>query len=86
MIGSPQDLLVIAAVGFILFGSKKLPEMARAVGTSIVEFKKVVNGITEEHKEGEVKAAEAEVKPAEPVAEARPQAPVTEKQEEKKAV
>ena len=41
---SPQDLLVMAVVGFVLFGSNKLPEMARSVGTSINEFKKVVNG------------------------------------------
>jgi len=77
MIGSPQDILMIAVVGFILFGSKKLPEMARSIGTSINEFKKVVNG-QEEAKEGEAKPAApaAEATPA-PVAEATP-APVAE--------
>lgn len=77
MIGSPQDLLVIAVVGFLLFGSKKLPEMARAVGTSINEFKKVVNG-QEEGKEGEKTAENAEAKTATAVAE-KPEAKTEEK-------
>ena len=41
----PQDVMVIAAVGYILFGSKKLPDVARSLGTSIVEFKKAMNAV-----------------------------------------
>lgn len=44
MFSSPQEIAIIVAVGFILFGSKKLPEMAKSLGSSIVEFKKAVKG------------------------------------------
>jgi sec-independent protein translocase protein TatA len=38
-IGS-TELLIIAAVLLLLFGGKKLPELARGVGNSINEFRK----------------------------------------------
>jgi sec-independent protein translocase protein TatA len=38
-IGS-TELLVIAAILLVLFGGKKLPELARGVGDSIKEFRK----------------------------------------------
>jgi len=41
MIGS-QDLLIALAIGLIMFGSKKLPELARGLGQSVKEFKKGV--------------------------------------------
>ncbi|OGY10707.1 MAG: preprotein translocase [Candidatus Blackburnbacteria bacterium RIFCSPLOWO2_01_FULL_41_27] len=34
------ELIVIALVLLVLFGGKKLPELARGVGDSIKEFKK----------------------------------------------
>ncbi len=34
------ELLVIAVVLLVMFGGKKLPELARGVGDSIREFKK----------------------------------------------
>ena len=37
-----QELLLLAAVAFVLFGSKRLPELAKAVGSSVVEFKKAL--------------------------------------------
>ena len=39
MIGS-QDILIALALGMILFGAKKLPELARGLGESLKEFKK----------------------------------------------
>jgi len=39
MIGS-QDLMIALAIGLILFGGKKLPELARGLGQSLKEFKK----------------------------------------------
>ena len=42
MIGS-QDLLIALAIGLIMFGAKRLPELARGLGESVKEFKK---GIT----------------------------------------
>lgn len=38
-IGTPE-LLVISAVLLLLFGGKKIPELARGIGQSIREFKK----------------------------------------------
>jgi len=34
------DLVVIALIMLVLFGGKKLPELARGVGDSIREFRK----------------------------------------------
>jgi sec-independent protein translocase protein TatA len=41
MFGS-QDLLIALAIGLIMFGAKKLPELARGLGESVKEFKKGV--------------------------------------------
>lgn len=42
------ELLVILLVVLILFGGKKLPELARSIGIGIREFKKACNGIDED--------------------------------------
>lgn len=34
------EVIVIAAVVFLMFGAKKLPELARGLGQGIKEFKK----------------------------------------------
>lgn len=47
MIGT-SELLVIFGVILLLFGGKKLPELARSIGLGIREFKKACNGIDEE--------------------------------------
>ena len=43
----PQELLLLLLLGVLLFG-RKLPEIGRSVGKSIVEFKKGMKGIEEE--------------------------------------
>lgn len=43
----PQELLLLLLLGILLFG-RKLPEIGRSVGKSIVEFKKGMKGIEEE--------------------------------------
>lgn len=45
---SPNEILVALVVGFLVFGSKKLPEMAKSLGQGVQEFKKAVNSVTEE--------------------------------------
>ena len=36
----PQDMLLLLVVLLLLFGAKKLPELARGMGKSLGEFKK----------------------------------------------
>jgi sec-independent protein translocase protein TatA len=43
MIGS-QDLIVGLVIVLVLFGAKKLPELANSIGKSMKEFKKGVSG------------------------------------------
>lgn len=42
------ELIIILCVVLVLFGGKKLPELARSIGLGIREFKKACNGIDEE--------------------------------------
>jgi sec-independent protein translocase protein TatA len=44
---NPMELMVVVGVAVLLFG-KRLPEVGRTLGKGIVEFKKGLNGITEE--------------------------------------
>jgi sec-independent protein translocase protein TatA len=37
-----QELLVIAAVAMVMFGGKKIPEMAKGIGEGIRNFKAAV--------------------------------------------
>lgn len=37
------EIVVIALVLMVLFGGKKLPELARGMGDSVKEFRKAIN-------------------------------------------
>ena len=51
-LGGP-DLLVILVIILVLFGAKKLPELARGLGQAIKEFQKAKDEFTDElHKAG----------------------------------
>lgn len=43
MIGS-GELIVILCIMLLLFGGKRLPELAKSLGSGIREFKKACNG------------------------------------------
>ena len=47
--GAPgwQEIALIAALGLLIFG-RRLPEVGRSVGRTIVEFKKGLKGVTDE--------------------------------------
>jgi len=47
MIGG-WELILILSVVLILFGAKKLPELARGLGTGIKEFKKATRDVNDE--------------------------------------
>jgi sec-independent protein translocase protein TatA len=42
------EIILILALVLILFGAKKLPELARGLGTGIKEFKKATRDVTDE--------------------------------------
>ncbi len=44
----PPELLVIFLIILILFGAKRLPELARSLGRSINEFKNATQNIQQE--------------------------------------
>ena len=42
------EIVLILAVVLVLFGAKKLPELARGLGSGIKEFKKATRDVTDE--------------------------------------
>jgi sec-independent protein translocase protein TatA len=42
------EVILILAVVLVLFGAKKLPELAKGLGTGIKEFKKATREVTDE--------------------------------------
>ena len=42
------EIVLILAVVLVLFGAKKLPELARGLGSGIKEFKKASRDVTNE--------------------------------------
>ena len=71
MLGGWEIVLILAVV-LILFGAKKLPELAKGLGTGIKEFKKATREVTEEMNNAmedtppPPRKLPAETKPAEP--------------------
>ena len=62
------DLIVILLIVLVLFGAKKLPELARGMGQAVKEFQKAKDEFNDElHKAGksDTQIAKPEVKPAE---------------------
>lgn len=53
MIGS-AELIVVLCIVLLLFGGKKLPEIAKNLGKGIREFKKACNGCEEDADEKEI--------------------------------
>lgn len=64
-LGGPE-LLIILAVLILLFGAKKLPELAKGLGKSVNEFKKASKEAEEEDEKPVSETKVASAKPAEP--------------------
>jgi sec-independent protein translocase protein TatA len=59
------DLIVILLIILVLFGAKKLPELARGMGQAVKEFQKAKDEFNDElHKAGKSEVAQPDVKPA----------------------
>ena len=61
------DLIVILLIILVLFGAKKLPELARGMGQAVKEFQKAKDEFSDElHKAGksETETAKSDVNPA----------------------
>ena len=55
------DLIVILLIILVLFGAKKLPELARGMGQAIKEFQKAKDEFSDElHSAGKTDAAKAQ--------------------------
>ncbi|MFD1708538.1 twin-arginine translocase TatA/TatE family subunit [Siminovitchia sediminis] len=44
----PGSLLIIAFVALLIFGPKKLPELGKAAGNTLREFKNATKGLAED--------------------------------------
>ncbi|MGV2447284.1 UNVERIFIED_CONTAM: twin-arginine translocase TatA/TatE family subunit [Bacillus sp. ATCC 13368] len=51
-IGIP-GLILILVIALIIFGPKKLPEIGRAFGRTLTEFKSATNGLVSDEDKGE---------------------------------
>ena len=59
------DLLIILLIVLVLFGAKKLPELARGMGQAVKEFQKAKDEFTDElHKAAPATPATPAVQPA----------------------
>jgi sec-independent protein translocase protein TatA len=63
------EVVVILLVVLLLFGAKKIPELAKGLGTGIREFKKATREVTDEIQNA---STDAPAKPAAPVAPVAP--------------
>ena len=44
----PMSLIIIGVVALIIFGPKKLPELGKAFGSTLREFKNATKGLADE--------------------------------------
>jgi sec-independent protein translocase protein TatA len=56
----PTELIIVLTIVLLLFGAKRIPELAKGLGTGIREFKKGTSGEAEKDKEGMLKSGAGE--------------------------
>jgi sec-independent protein translocase protein TatA len=59
-----QELLIVLLIVLLIFGARKLPDLARSLGASAKEFRKGVSEGSEDAAEAQASEAPAESKPA----------------------
>ncbi len=45
------SIILIAIIALLLFGPKKLPQLGRAAGDTLKEFKSATKGLADDHEE-----------------------------------
>jgi len=74
----PTELIIIFGIILLLFGAKKLPELARGLGRGIREFKDATNEISDE-----IQNADYEPKQKQKISQEQQQAAEPESQQSK---
>ena len=69
-----QEILLLLVLGVLLFG-RKLPDIGRSLGKTMVEFKKGMKGIEDEVSESAQPRAAIEPEPAKPPQRVTPSTP-----------
>jgi sec-independent protein translocase protein TatA len=46
-LGHLPELIIVVALALLVFGPKRLPDMAGSIGTAIKEFRKTMSEVTE---------------------------------------
>jgi sec-independent protein translocase protein TatA len=67
------EIVLILAVVLLLFGAKKLPELAKGLGTGIKEFKKATREVTDEIQNAGNETPASKNPPANTTAQSQPQ-------------
>ena len=49
----PSQIILLIILALVLFGAKRLPEVGRAAGNAIREFKSALNGAVSDEKKSE---------------------------------
>jgi sec-independent protein translocase protein TatA len=71
-----SEWIIVAVVGVVLlFGAKKLPDMARGLGQSMRIFKAETRGLTEDDERTAPRPVESPAPPASPTSGPSPEAP-----------
>ena len=58
----PGSLIIIAVIALLVFGPKKLPEIGKAFGSSLREFKSATKGLVEDDDVKKVEDKKEELK------------------------
>ncbi len=69
------EIIVILVIALLIFGPRKLPEIGKAVGSAVTEFKKGISGVTDEFEKASKPAPEQPKQVVEATAEEKPKEP-----------
>ena len=78
----PMELIIVFLIILLVFGAKRIPEIAQGLGKGIMEFKKAAHDITNEldvseppktYSKNELKAQQPPAAPKQPAQESQPQ-------------